>query len=215
MDILTKPIFLFLIGICLILSICVEEKRPLNKLLPVFFSFLLSVECICFYLKTVNTNNLIIYNLWFPIEFIFYTYWVVVYINSKNIKRIFIFLLPVYFFIVSIIYLFSDSLFQFNSLAFQIGFLLLLPAMLFKLYEHINEPVIDNPLKAPIFWLITGVLLSYIFSLSQFSIQNYLHSSNKNLLEALKKVNIILADILYICIIIYFILKWENKKLHI
>lgn len=214
MLILTQPIFLLLIGICFILSISTQEKQPLKILLPLFFGLLLFVESVCYYLKIADVNNLIIYNLWFPVEFIFYSYWVVAYFNSRYFKKLFIFLIPIYATTVIVIYLLSNTLFKFNSLAFQLGFLLLLPVILFKLYEYVNESIIHNPLKVPVFWLITGLLISYVFSLSQFSIQDYLNYNNKNLSEALKKVNIILKDILYMCIIIYFILKWKNKRSH-
>lgn len=215
MYILTTPIFLYLIGICLFLSILVENKSPLKKILPIFFSVLLLVECICYYLKTQNLNNLIVYNFWFPIEFVLYTFWIINYLDSKRGKKIFILLIPFYLIGVIVIYFFSSTLLKFNSLAFQLGFLLLLPVALIKLYELINQVVISNPIKTSIFWLITGILVSYFFSLAQFSIQNYLHLNNKDLLEALKKINFILADILYTCIIIYFLLKWKNKKLYI
>ncbi len=213
--ILTKPIFLFLIAGCLILSFIIPEKRPLKIMLSVFFSCLLIVEAICYYLKQAGISNLYVYNLWFPVEYLFYTYWVNTYVKSGLFKNIYIFLLPLYAVSVIIIYLVYNHLLKFNSLSFQLGFLLLLPALLFKLYEYISENIIQNPLKVPVFWLITGLLFSYIFSLCQFSIQNYLTNNNLDLLRALGKVNIILTDVLYMFIIMYFILKWKSKKSHI
>lgn len=215
MVILTKPLFLFLIGICLFLSIYVKEKKPLNIILPIFFSFLLLIEITCYYLKGKDINNLIIYNLWFPIEFIAYSYWIIFYFNSGFLKKIWSFLIPFYALSVIIIYFFANDLFKFNTLTFQLGFILLLPVILLKLYEYTNDNVISNPLKVPMFWLIIGLLISYIFSLTEFSILNYLHLNNINLLEGLKKVNIIVTDVLYISIIVYFVLKWKNKKSHI
>ena len=215
MIVLTQPLFLILIGTCFVLSIKNQDRQPLKTLLPIFFAILFLVESICYYLKTIKINNLVIYNLWFPIEFMFYSYWVTAYYDSKGFKRIFHFLIPFYATVVFVIYVFSDSLLKFNSVAFQLGFLLLLPVLLFKLYENVNQSTIENPIKNPIFWLITGLLISYVFSLSEFSIQNYLHSNDKDLLEALKKVNIFLTDVLYITIIVYFILKWKTEKLPI
>lgn len=215
MFILVKPIFLLLIAACLILSIYVKEKHPLNMILPFFFGTLLFVESLCYYLKTINTNNLIIYNLWFPIEFIMYSIWLVIYSNSNNFKKLFSLLIPIYAVTVIIIYSFTNTLYKFNSLAFQFGFLLLLPAILYTLYEYMEATILNNPLRVPIFWLTGGLLTSYVFSLSEFSIQNYLHVHNKELLEVFKKINIILTDILYVSIIIYFILKWKNRKSHI
>lgn len=212
MQFLTKPVYLILIGICFLLSIKNEEKRPLKTMLPIFFLALLSVEIVCYYFKLINKNNLAIYNLWFPLEFIFYTYWVIACSKSVGFKNIFKWLLPLYAVIVAIIYFTTKNLYKFNSIAFQLGILLLLPALLYKLYEYLNEPVIQNPLKNPIFWLITGLLFSNLFSMSEFSIQNYLHLHDEGLLKALKKVNIILTDVLYITIIAYFILSWKSKR---
>lgn len=172
------------------------------------------IELICYYLKIVHVNNLIIYNFWFPLEFLFYTFWISNYLQSKIVKKVFNILMGVYVAVVIIIYSISANLFKFNTIAFQLGFILLLPVALLKLYELINQPIISNPLYTPLFWLITGILVSYVFSLAQFSALNYLHINNKFLSEALKKINFILADILYSCIIIYFILKWKQKKLH-
>ena len=212
MQLLTMPFFLILIGICLILSIKNRERRPLKILLPIFFFLLLAVESVCYYFKIIHRNNLIIYNIWFPLEFMFYTYWIVTSSDSKRFKKLFSFLIPIYGITVIVIDLISQSLYSFDSLGYQLGLVLLLPALLFKLYEDMNEPVIQNPLKSPVFWLITGLLISYIFSLSEFSIQTYLHTKDVNLLIALEKVNIILTDVLYITIIIYFILQWKIRK---
>lgn len=213
MFIVNTPLFLGLIFICLCWSLLSHEQKPLSNLLKVFFGCLFLVELACYWFKINDWNNSLIYNLWFPIEFVFYTYWVSVYLQKHKLSIIFRRISVAYLILVLLIYLIAWDLNQFNGLAYQLGFLLLLPLLLYKLNEMIREPAMLNPLRNPVFWLVTGLLFSYLFSFCQFSIQGYL-LTNKHLSEALKKLNIILTDILYVCLILFFVFKWKQEKSH-
>jgi hypothetical protein len=205
--------YLVLIFINLILSL-VTGKYRLKIIIVIFFSSLLCVELTCYYFKVRNWNNLIIYNCWFPLEYGVYAAWVSSSLNSIVLRRKIILCIESYLAITIVIYFSDDNMYNFNTLAFQIGMVLILPVLFRKLYEMVNEPIMINPLKNPLFWLISGLLFSYLGSFFQFSLENYLRATNTQLLSAMKIINILLTDLLYLCIIMHFILTWLNRKLH-
>jgi hypothetical protein len=176
------PVFLILIFICLVLSFFSWERPLIKKLLPVFFTSLLIIESVCYYLAAKDKNTMIIYNLWFPLEFSFYSYWIASYLNNHKFKRTILLLIPIYLGICGLIYVQASTLYKFNTLAFQLGIILLIPVLLYKLYEFINEAVIINPFKNAVFWLISGLLVSSLGSFLKFSGENYLLTNYKDLL---------------------------------
>jgi Sec-independent protein secretion pathway component TatC len=208
------PLFLFLIPVCLLFSFISNQKAPLNIILPGYFCALLIVECVCYYLKITDQNNLWIYNCWFPVEFAVYSYWVGSYINNKVLAEKIIYFAISYLIIVVIIYSFATTLYQFNTLSFQLGIILLLPILLFKLYEFISGSIIESPTNNPLFWLIIALLLSYLGSFFQFSLKNYLQYNHAGLTNLLNTFNILITNIQYSLIIVYFIISWRKKKLH-
>ncbi|MEO5995202.1 MAG: hypothetical protein ABIN89_00810 [Chitinophagaceae bacterium] len=201
------PWFLLLILTCLILSLFIREKQPFTFLLPVFFATLLFIESLCYYFKVINKNNILIYNFWFPVEFAIYSFWVVSYLGNQGYKKIVIYCILFYLVTVGYIYMRASNLHKFNTISFQLGVILLIPVLLLKLYEFINESAITHPFKNALFWLISGLLISYLGSFFQFSVENYLQENHKDLLETLKFFNILLTESLYCCIIVYFILS--------
>jgi hypothetical protein len=205
--------YLALIFINLVLSL-VSGKYPLKILIVIFFSILLVVEFICYYFKIRDWNNLFIYNCWFPLEYGVYTAWVGSSLNSASLRKKIILFIETYLAFTIVLYYIHDNMYDFNTLAFQVGMLLILPVLFRKLYEMVNEPVMINPLKNPLFWLISGLLFSYLGSFFQFSLENYLRATDAHLLSAMKIINILLTDLLYLCIIMHFILTWANRKLH-
>jgi predicted neutral ceramidase superfamily lipid hydrolase len=205
-------IHLLLILLCLILSILAGESR-MKVTLALFFFTLLTVETVCYYFKIKNWNNLVIYNCWFPLEFAFYAGWVNSFLKNDR-RKIIWFFIAAYLIITAVIYLTGVNLHDFNTITFQLGILLILPVLFFKLFELIHETVIMNPFKNPLFWLISGLLFSYLGSFFQFSLDNYLRASDPALLYALKIINIFLTNLLYICIILYFVILWLNRRSH-
>jgi Sec-independent protein secretion pathway component TatC len=208
------PVFLFLIFVCLISCFFSCEQLPLKLLLPAFFAVLLVVESVCYYYQISNKNNTLIYNLWFPVEFSFYSFWVACYLSNRYFKQSIVLCIFIYLSICGLMYIQKSDLYKFNTLAFQLGVVLLIPVLLYKLYEFINESVIINPFRNALFWLISGLLISSLGSFFQFSVENYLLENHKDVLFALRQFNVLLTDVLYCCIIAYFILSWRMRLHH-
>lgn len=206
------PFFLLLIAACFVLSLKVMFKRPLNILLPLFFSVLFIVEAICYWYKINDRNNMHIYNCWFPVEVAMYTYWVASSLQQQRWKKVIGAAIIFYLLFVTGLYIKEQDISQFSSFAYQCGILLLLPVLLFKLYECMNESAEVYPLQNPVVWLIIGLLISYLGSFIQFSLQKFLYDYYKDILHILRIVNIGVTYALYSCIIVYFVLTWQKKN---
>jgi len=206
------PFFLLLIAACFLLSIKAGLKRPLNILLPLFFAVLFAVEVVCYWYKISDWNNMYIYNCWFPVEVAVYTYWVALDLRQRQHVKIISISIVIYLLFVTGLYLKEQDISHFNSFAYQCGILLLLPVLLIRLYECVNESTEVYPLHNPVVWLIAGLLVSYLGSFIQFSLQKILYEHYKDILNILRIVNIAVTYVLYSCIIVYFILTCQRKN---
>lgn len=206
------PFFLLLIAACFLLSLKAGLKKPLNLLLPLFFALLLVVEAVCYWYKINNWNNIRIYNCWFPAEVAVYTYWVASGLQRLRQRKVIEVFVVIYLLFVTGLYVKQQDISSFNSFAYQCGILLLLPVLLIRLYECVNESAEVYPLQNPVVWLIAGLLVSYLGSFIQFSLQKFLYDYYKDILNILRIINIAVTYVLYSCIIVYFILIWQKKN---
>jgi len=206
------PFFLLFIAACFFLSIKIRLANSLRILLPSFFAALFIVEVVCYWYKINDWNNIRIYNCWFPVEVAVYTYWVASGLQKPRQRKIIAASIVTYLLLVTGLYVKQQDISYFNSLAYQCGILLLLPVLLIRLYECVNESAEMYPLHNPVVWLIVGLLISYLGSFIQFSLQKFLYAYYKDILDILRIVNICVTYVLYSCIIVYFILTCQRKN---
>jgi len=192
-----------------------QKKRVEDKLLPIFFLFLLCTEYYCAYLSKRGSDTDYIYNFWFPVEYCFYTTFIASYITRKDRRKLSKLLVVMYLFFTIIYYSLSDDLSNFSSLCYLCGFIILLVAMLFKFYEILNQEIIYNPLKNEIFWFIMGLLVVNLGSFFRFGAANYIYKNNKELHSALQTLNVYLTEVQYLFFIIFFFLRWRKKNSYI
>ncbi len=201
------------IFMCFILSLFFRKKGlSVEKYLVPFFLLLFCVESYCGYLYSKNIDRHIVYNFWFPIEFIFYGIFITAFINSVKTKFFLRIVLFIYFLGIIIYYLFFCNITKFASKPFLLGAVMLILVLLIKLYEILNKEITFNPLKNPIFWFIAGLLLENICSFFFLGAINYLSIKNESLLKALSLMNVIFTDVQYFFFLLYFYCKWKYQK---
>lgn len=209
------PLFIYEISVCLVLSFFFFRKGTLpEKLLPVFLVLLLSVELRCRWLYDRDRSPNLIYNFWFPVEFAYYGLLINSHILSRRTRNNFVKLAFGYIVFTAILYSFKKDMRIFSSLAYQVGFVVLLLISLYKLYEILNQEIIHNPLKNQVFWFIVGLMLVNLGGFFHFGLISYLNSNNKALSEALQQLNIYLTEVQYLCFILYFFFRWRWQKSH-
>jgi hypothetical protein len=206
-------IYLLEIFLCTVLSISYLKKGTIfEKLLFPFFLLLFIIECYCYHLYDNDISRDIIYNLWFPVEFLFYGLFVASFINLPKTKKLGISFILVYLSFVIIYYSISHNISNFSSKSFMTGVVVILFILLSKLYEILNQEIILNPLKNPLFWFIVGLLVVNIGNFFLLGATNYLIIKNKPLLIALGFMDVILTDIQYFSFLLYFYCKWMYQK---
>jgi hypothetical protein len=215
MDPFKMPFFMYEILGCFCLSFFFFKKGTLpNKLMIPFFGILFCVEYYCAYLAKRQMPNNHIYNFWFPVEYAFYGFVIEDYITNSSRKKISRILIMLYILLTIVYYSVSQNLRLFSSLIYLFGFVVLLIIMLFKLYEILNQEIINNPIKNEIFWFIMGLLMVNLGGFFHFGAINYLNANNTVIHRALQDLNVYLTMFQYLCFYLYFICKWRTQKLH-
>jgi hypothetical protein len=216
MQFFTMPLFIYQILFCLIISLVfIRRKGMINKLFPLFFLVLLGVEYYCAWLYRQDKATNHIYNVWFPVEYIFYSYCIVTYISGREKQKISVALIIAFAVFTVINYLFKKDFYEFASLPYLVGFVAIFVIILFKLYEILNQEIIYNPFKNEIFWFCLGILVVNIFGVFHFGAVNYMYKHNTALYNSLQRLNVYLTEFQYFCFFIYFLCKWKYQKLHI
>jgi len=210
----TIGIFVYILETFLVflLSLFFLKKGKIFLWFPAFFLLAVFVETLCYYYKLNDINNWPVYNWWFPLEFAFFSIWIRSYILSLQFRKSVLYLIFSYAFFVAIRNVFYADLASFNTLNFAFGVLLLLLCIFYKLSEILKAEEIVNPLKLPVFWPLSGMLVSNLMSIFHLLSNNYLYKSNFELLSALRKINIIMSCFLYVTFIVYFLIQWKNRK---
>lgn len=209
------PLFIYEIAVCFLLSLFLFSKGTLaDKMLPVFFLCLFAVEYYCAWLYKKNEGTDHIYNFVFPVEYAFYCFYISCYIKRPNKANTIKGLIIVYIAFTIIYYAVSADLTKFSSLTYLCGFLILLIAILFKLYEILTQEIINNPLKNEMFWFVMGLLIVNLGGFFRFGAASYLYQKNDSVLAALQELNVYLTEVQYLFFIVFFYLRWKKMNSH-
>ncbi len=209
------PFFIYQILIITVISFLFIKKSKFYIFSTIFFLALFLVEYRCYELFHKDQNTNVIYNWWFPIEFVFYAFFLIQGNYNNRYFKLTMILSLLYLLFVLLYNINIQHLRSFATITYQIGELFLIFLIIIRIKEVLRNEFLENPFKNPIVWLIIGLIFSNLGSLMHLSAANYLESVNNNLLSALRKLNIFLTTFLYCCIIIYFYFEWKRPKLHI
>ena len=207
------PAHLYLIVACFFTSL-LFIKRPTwaDKSMPVFLLFLFTLESYCHYLKINHKGNNLQYNLWFPLEFLYYSVLIILSLKNTGAKKKLLICAAIYLLVVILYYLFFQNLNNFSGNAYLLAMVLVLLSSFAKMRELITQPEINNPFYEPFFWFIIGLITVHLLGIFQFGATDYLHKNHITIYRALQKLNLYLSYFQYVCLLVYFYTKWKFQK---
>lgn len=210
---IAQPVYLAEIFLCLIFSAFFYKKGTrAEKWLVPFFAALLCVESYAMYRSAKWISTSLLYNFWFPGEFIFYSLFISSFIQSPVRIKVIRYGVYIYALFVAMSYIFVVNLVNFASTVFLIGVLLILPVCFMKLYEEIEGEVMQHPFKNPLFWFITGLLIENIGSFFILGSINLVKVKNEHMLMSLYDINIIATCMQYFSFLLYFYCRWKYQR---
>ena len=120
------PFFIYQIAFLVIINLFFIKKGGFFIISTLFFIALFFIEYTCYKKISNGISTNYIYNWWFPVEFIFYAFFL---IKGDNVNKHFkttILLSFIYLVFVLIFYAFFQNQKLFSSIAYQVGELYLL-----------------------------------------------------------------------------------------
>ncbi len=125
------------------------------------------------YLKSINENNLYIYNFFTVLEFCFYMFFISNVINNKNAKRN-IRLISVVYLIISVInILFFQGIYNFHTITYCLGCLMIVAVCIYYFLELFRSPKAVKLSVQPAFWICSGLLFFYCCGFPLYAFANF------------------------------------------
>jgi hypothetical protein len=202
--------YFYFLFFCTLVSMVfgIKNQTLFSKYLTLFFLSLSIIEIICY--KIPVTDG--VYNIWYPIEFTFYCFFIFFYLSNKIRKKLI--RLP----IITLIFCFSYHLFHLKGITFffTIGYiifsLILLIFVILKSYELLtDENELRFPFKIPLVWFLFGLICD-LTSVLLFGMKNYILANNFKLGIVLQHVNQYLSSLQYSCFILYYYCAWKYQN---
>lgn len=153
-----------------------------------------------------------IFNISVPIEYIFFSF--LYYLHYKNsiyrkIVKWFLFCFPLFVLIYSVM----EGMNGFRSIYLKIGSFTMIVFSCLYLADLLRTDTIANPLKIPMFWIASGVLLFNAGEFMSNFLMDLLVADMSRWSKMFRLVNNNLIVVLYSCISIGIILEsWVHKE---
>lgn len=212
---------------CLLVALFNYKYLKNNKGIHYFVYFLLTtvfVESLGVFVINSKKSGLVkfdrafqpmLFNVFTTIEFIFYSLIFIINIKLKSLRKLILFLIPVYITVVAYNLAFVQGIYKFHTYSFLVGAFLMVVYSCFYLYESILPESLNIQLsKQPFFWVCIGLLIFYLGSVIINGLFEYLTTTSlkKQGTRIYILINNSLNVILYGSFSIAFILCRKNKK---
>lgn len=192
------------------------KKTPL-RWLAYFLFFIVAVEITgAYYSKILHKPNAWLYNFSVPLEYLFFTWLLSQHFRTPAFKRIAIFFLVGFSsFMVLQLFVFGQ-LTVFNSIFLKIGSLAMIIFCCFYFIDFMRDEVPVNPVKEPMFWIVSGLFLFNAGEFLYVSLSNILFSDWNKWKPVIIKINNNLIILLYATIAIGILTmarkQWVQKQ---
>jgi hypothetical protein len=180
---------------------------PGIKVLGVAILTTLAMESFAFYLMEQNTNNLFLYHMLIPIQYILYTVVFLFSLSRPREKKVLLASIPLYLLVIILIMLLLQSTVEFNSYARVLNNILISGWALLYYREVFTGFRIVNLTKEPMFWVSTGLMF---FSLGSFfvdGLMNHIIETSSELGETLYYIKVFLGFLLNTTFLFAFLLS--------
>ena len=169
-----------------------------------------------YYSKILHKPNAWLYNFSVPLEYLFFTWLLSQHFRTLAFKRIAIFFLVGFssFMVLQLFVL--GQLTVFNSVFLKIGSLAMIIFCCFYFIDFMRDEVPVNPVKEPMFWIVSGLFLFNAGEFLYVSLSNILFSDWNKWKPVIIKINNNLIILLYATIAIGILTmarkQWVQKQ---
>lgn len=161
-----------------------------------------------YYVKNINQNNLVLFNINKILEFSFYLFLYRSFVETKIHKKIISGFIIVYYFSVLINCFFQNFLYEYFSNTYFVGAVFITSSIVMYFSEILNSEKIIYINRTFIFWLSIAVFLLYITSIPFKVIMNYYQDSPS--LPIIYLANF--AVVFLFCILVVIGLIWSKAE---
>ncbi len=172
-----------------------------KKSLPIFFPFISIViffEIFCEYCYyRFYGNNILILNIYSRLCIYYYLFIYLEYFKEKSWKQFLKYLIFIYVMVSLVIFIYSIKKTKVDILNYNLGMTIILPLILFYLYDIIYNKSHFNILKDPYFYFSFGILLFYTSAFPLLGFINLLIKDHTHFLLILPP-QLLLHSLLYL-----------------
>ena len=176
-----------------------------------FFPILLAMEYIVqkvgLYLTVSARNSTLLYNVWSPVLFCFYFYFLSQIIHNRVLKPVLRWLPAVFAGLATIDMFFIQGKQVFNSMTFALGALLVVALCIFYFFELFQrtQPVVLT--RQPAFWICAGLLFFHACTFPLLGLANFMRSAPAVVLNNFTTILDLLNVLLYLSFTIAFLCR--------
>ncbi|MGI8583989.1 MAG: hypothetical protein ACR2KX_17470 [Chitinophagaceae bacterium] len=164
-----------------------------------FTTFLFETTAlICAY---VLKNNTLVYNIFSPLQVLFFTYIFANLLKNKTSKNKIITagILVAFFIVISSVFVYKGIMINTLSIIIKSTFYIILSLLKFR--EMLKDPGHENILLEPVFWLCTSVLLFFTVNILFWASLDYLVNTKSKIMNSF-------FDILYYSNLVFYLMLW-------
>lgn len=182
------------------------------KILPWFLLLILLVELVGEYFQRRSQNNLLLFNLFTVVEFLFYALFLqknMPKMATKKIITLVIFIIPIAS-LINIFFVQGPAVF--HTYTYSIGSLILVILGFIYFFQLFKERDRGYSFDNPDFWIGIGILFYFICSISVIGILNYISFFPKSVRNNMQQILIGINSVFYLILIIAFLCKLIPRK---
>lgn len=183
------------------------------KVLPFFLFFILCVELLGTYFKSVPYANTKLYNFSIPIEYFFYL--LLFHLHGGALQRKYIVVAIIGFSCLTAYYFITLPIHVFHSKVLLCGTAMVVVASCIYLYEKFRSVEENSLLSDPFFWIATGLLLFNLEDFAYFFLYDMINLNNWDRYDQwFKAINNSLLILLYLSYIVAIVICHKNQSRH-
>jgi hypothetical protein len=178
------------------------------KTIPFLLLLSLAIELVGRYYRIRSINNLWLMNIYSVIELSYFTY-----ILYHILKKTFVLKLMVLIVVACLLdILFIHGLKTFHTYSYTLSVLIIVYLCIYYYYATFKEAQVDNLLREPPFWVVTGLLIFYAISLSVAGVLNYIAELPQEMVLFSRNILLGVNGIFYFILIIAFVCQIDTRK---
>ncbi|TDO28564.1 hypothetical protein BC659_0639 [Sediminibacterium goheungense] len=189
-------------------SIKTRPSFPYLRTIPLLLLLSLSVELVARYYRVRSINNLWLVNLYSVIELCYFAYTLYLILRKTFVLRLMVLIACCCLIDIFLVH----GLKTFHTYSYTFSVLIIVYVCIYYYYHTFKEAQVDNLLKEPSFWIVTGLLVFYATSLSVAGVFNFIATLPKEMIRLTRSIILFVNGVFYIILIIAFVCQINTRK---